>query len=60
MGLSERQLAFDELTDEREEILELIETLPVFRPRVDWHLSEQHTLFQCLIEVEKELQELEF
>ncbi len=60
MGLSESQLAIDELVEEREEIIELIETLPVFEPSVGWHLSEQHTLFQCLIEVEKELQELNY
>ena len=56
--LSEQQIAIEELIEEREEIKELIESLPIFKPRKDWHLSEQHTLYQCLIEVEKELQEL--
>lgn len=55
MFFPDRQTLIEDLMDEREELLELISELPRFRPHIGWHLSEQHVLRQCLIDVEKDL-----
>ncbi len=53
----DKHTLIEDLLDEREELLELIEELPPFVPQKNWHLSEQHVLMQCLIDVEKDLQQ---
>lgn len=51
----ERESLIEDLLDERDEILEMIGTLPEFKAQKDWHLTEQHILGQCLVEVSKDL-----
>ena len=53
--LFERESLIEDLLDEREEIIEMISVLPEFKAQQDWHLTEQHILGQCLVEVTKDL-----
>lgn len=53
--LFERESLIEDLLDERDEILEMIVTLPEFKAQKDWHLTEQHILGQCLVEVSRDL-----
>lgn len=50
-------VCFEDLEDEREDLIEALEQLPKFSPGPDWHRTEQHILMQCLIDVDKEIQE---
>ena len=56
--LFEREGLIEDLLDERDEILEMIGNLPPFRAQKDWHLTEQHILGQCLVEVSRDLLEM--
>lgn len=56
--LFDRESLIEDLLDEREEILEMLESLPDFRAQPGWHLTEQHILRQCLVEVNRDLLDL--
>ncbi len=55
MSFPDKYTLIEDLLDEREELMELIEELPKFKPQPNWHLTEQHILRQNLIDVEKDL-----
>ena len=53
--LFDREGLVEDLLEERDEILDMIDSLPDFKSGPDWHLTEQHILRQCLVEVNRDL-----
>lgn len=53
-----KKALYEDLLEEREDIIDMIDALPEFLPTPNWHLTEQHILRQCLIDVEDDLQRL--